>query len=139
MWRGRQARRRLALHLARGELEAGRERIGGQVALLARLEVLQRWWRRVLARKAAGRRRDSALLDPSPSLGLVVEHMHLRDRRDFQEEVKLSEVRGELSKLIRSDEQLEKKVDQMDVKIGWQEEAQRLAVHSMRHVNKISC
>ena len=127
VWRGRQVRRRLALHLARGELEAGRERLGGQVALLARVEVIQRWWRRVQVRRAASRRRDSALLGPSPSLGLVVEHMHLLYGReeDFQGELKLSKVRGELSKFIRSDEQLENKVDQMDVRIGWQEEAGR--------------
>ena len=120
LWRGRQARRRLALSLARRELEAHRERLGGQVALLAAVLVIQRWWRRVLARRAVGRRRDSALLGPSPSLALVVEHMHLLDVReeDFREELKLSEVRGELSKLIRSNEQLEKQVDQMDVRIG---------------------
>jgi len=54
------------------------------------------------------------------TLETVVRHMHLLNIRDqdFREELDLQSARGDLSKLIRQNEQFEQELDQMDVKIG---------------------
>merc|ERR1719342_1426806 len=119
VWRGRQVRRRLAKLLQERRTEARKYRRNRELSAV----VLQRWWRAILKRKrnqVGIRQGDSALGCQAPTLSTVVEHLHLLQVRDidFSEELQISSVRGELSKLIRANEVTERKVDEMDVKIG---------------------
>jgi len=119
VWRGRQVRRRLAKLLQERRTEARKNRRNRELSAV----VLQRWWRAILKRKqnqVGIRQGDSALACQAPTLSTVVEHLHLLQVRDidFSEELQISSVRGELSKLIRANEVTERKVDEMDVKIG---------------------
>ena len=121
MWRGRQVRKRLAeqfqlLRETRADVRNHRE--NRELSAI----ILQRWWRSFLKIKhgQGGFKGDSALACQAPTLATVVDHLHLLQVRDvdFREELEVSSVRGELSKLIRSNEALERQVDEMDVKIG---------------------
>ena len=121
MWRGRQVRKRLAeqfqlLRETRADVRNHRESRESSAI------ILQRWWRSFLKIKhgQGGFKGDSALACQAPTLATVVDHLHLLQVRDvdFREELEVSSVRGELSKLIRSNEALERQVDEMDVKIG---------------------
>ena len=121
MWRGRQVRKRLAeqfqlLRETRADVRNHRENRESSAI------ILQRWWRSFLKIKhgQGGFKGDSALACQAPTLATVVDHLHLLQVRDvdFREELEVSSVRGELSKLIRSNEALERQVDEMDVKIG---------------------
>ena len=78
--------------------------------------LIQRAWRKWRARKQWAEMLSSG----KANLETVVRHMHLLDIRDhdFREELDLQSARGDLSKLIRQNEQLEQELDQMDVKIG---------------------
>ena len=121
MWRGRQVRKRLAeqfqlLRETRADVRNHRENRESSAI------ILQRWWRSFLKIKhgQGGFKGDSALACQAPTLATVVDHLHLLQVRDvdFREELEVSSVRGELSKLIRSNEALERQGDEMDVKIG---------------------
>ena len=75
--------------------------------------VIQKAWRGYKARRSW----EEMLRGGSVDLDTVISHLHLLDIRDqdFREELDLQSLRGELSKLIRQNEQLEAELDQMDV------------------------
>ena len=77
LWRGRRARRLVALELAR--MEERRSRGEGRQVVRSVVAV-QRWWRRVRERRA--RLRSAEVLGSgAPSLATVVQHLHLLDVR----------------------------------------------------------
>ena len=120
MWRGKQERRRIMRQLEEDIRRRKAEMKTRSVRDLARYErqalIIQNAWRGYKARQGWA----AMLRGGSVSLDTVVSHLHLLDIRDqdFREELDLQSRRGELSKLIRLNEQLEAELDKMDVKIG---------------------
>ena len=120
MWRGKQERRRIMRQLEEDIRKRKAEMRTRSVRDLARYEkqamIIQNAWRGYKARQGWA----AMLRGGSVSLDTVVSHLHLLDIRDqdFREELDLQSRRGELSKLIRLNEQLETELDKMDVKIG---------------------
>ena len=120
MWRGKMGRRKIIKKL---EEDIRRRKMEIRTRSLRDLEqyedqavIIQQAWRGYKARQGWA----EMLRGGTVSLDTVVNHLHLLDIRDqdFREELDLQSLRGELSKLIRQNEQLEAKLDEMDVKIG---------------------
>ena len=120
IWRGRRDRKRLAEIVTMKVDQKRRSMREKKMRDLVRYEkqviLIQRAWRKWRARKQWAEMLSSG----KANLETVVRHMHLLDIRDhdFREELDLQSARGDLSKLIRQNEQLEQELDQMDVKIG---------------------
>eukprot|EP00090_Calanus_glacialis_P015045 TRINITY_DN23918_c0_g1_i1.p1 TRINITY_DN23918_c0_g1~~TRINITY_DN23918_c0_g1_i1.p1 ORF type:complete len:1623 (-),score=602.12 TRINITY_DN23918_c0_g1_i1:147-4463(-) len=120
LWRGRRDRQKLSEIVTMKVKERRRSIQQKNLRDLARYEkqvvVIQRAWRARKARQQWAEMLSSGMA----TLETVVRHMHLLDIRDqdFREELDLQSARGDLSKLIRHNEQLEQELDQMDVKIG---------------------
>ena len=120
MWRGKKERRRIIKQLE-DDIKK-RQLVMKQRSLrdLAKYEneaiVIQKAWRGYKARRSW----EEMLRGGAVDLDTVISHLHLLDIRDqdFREELDLQSLRGELSKLIRQNEQLEAELDQMDVRIG---------------------
>ena len=120
LWRGKRDRRRLVKRLEE-DIRKRKEMLRMRsLRDLARHEkevvVIQRAWRGYKARQGWA----EMLRGGGVNLDTVVSHLHLLDIRDqdFREELDLQSLRGELSKLIRQNEQLEADLDKMDVRIG---------------------
>jgi len=120
LWRGRRDRRRLSEIVTMKVKEKRRSLHEKNAIDLARYEkqviTIQRAWRKKKARQQWAEMLRSGMAN----LDVVVRHLHLLDIRDqdFREELDLQSARGDLSKLIRQNEQLEQELDQMDVRIG---------------------
>ena len=120
MWRGRVERRRIIKQLEedikRRKAEIRTRSLGDLAKYEKQALVIQNAWRGYKARQGW----EEMLRGGSVSLDTVVSHLHLLDIRDqdFREELDLQSRRGELSKLIRHNEQLEAELDKMDVRIG---------------------
>jgi len=120
LWRGRRVRKIVSQVLS-SKLE-DRQKRKQEIDLKEfkkyekKIILIQRSWRAKLARNQWMEMVNFG----TANLETVVKHMYLLDVRDqdFREELDLQSARGELSKLIRHNDQLEKELDEMDVKIG---------------------
>ena len=83
---------------------------------LRQIVCLQRSWR---ARKARSEF-EGMMRSKQMTLNVLRHYLHLLDMRseDFEQELLLQSLKGDITKAIRQNAQLEKDVDQMDVKIG---------------------
>jgi hypothetical protein len=77
---------------------------------------IQRAWRQYMIKKDF----ESLMKSKEMDLPVVRKYLHLLDMRneDFDQELQLQTLKGEISKAIRLNTQLEKDIDAMDIKIG---------------------
>ncbi|XP_074650823.1 ras GTPase-activating-like protein IQGAP1 isoform X2 [Tubulanus polymorphus] len=99
--------------LARGKYQETRSFYKSQVDKIVKI---QTFWRSNKTRQDY----KTMMYDDNPSLHIIRKYVHLLDRSDvdYSEEIELSNLRMQVASVIRTNQQLESDLNEMDIKIG---------------------